>query len=246
MMEIPGLREQIQPPRHWLALPERARVLILCGPVSDALYGATFFSLARWLARLGAQVDVVTPWAFHADIPPSFAEVQRVERPAGASEAEKFMSDGAVDGYDLIVTPDPKVTHPLVVSGRLQSGTRLAVTDFHLLGGMDTWVRDLCPPGRRAEEGGWWPSEQIMLYSAFPGYARLYTRYGVPMRQVAWQPYVLEPGSFPSERPATSRSKTPWAPRPASRLSAAPRGRGSDLHHRHPLPGGPRCETRQP
>jgi hypothetical protein len=95
------------------------------------------------------------------------------------------------------------VTHPLVVSGRLPPGTRLAVTDFHMLGGMDMWARDLCASERRPEEGGWWPSDEIMLYSAFPGYARLYTRYGVPMRQVAWQPFVLDPDSFPVERPAT-------------------------------------------
>jgi hypothetical protein len=72
-----------------------------------------------------------------------------------------------------------------------------------MLGGIDEWVRDLCAPDRRAEEGGWWPSEQIMLYSAFPGYGRLYTRYGVPMQQVAWQPYAVEPSRFRMERPAT-------------------------------------------
>ncbi len=42
-----------------------------------------------------------------------------------------------------------------------------------------------------------------MLYSGFPGYAPLYTRYGVPMRQVAWQPYALDPTCFPVELPAT-------------------------------------------
>ena len=203
MMEFPGLRDEIQPPRHWLALPERARVLILTGIVSDALYGATFFSLARWLARLGARVDVVTPWAIHADIPSSLPELQPLGRPEGISEIERFMTEGPVERYDLIVTADPKVTHPLVVSRRLPPGTRLAVTDFHMLGGMDWWARDLCAPGRRPEEGGWWPSDEIILYSAFPGYAPLYTRYGVPMRQVAWQPYVLDPGSFPTELPAT-------------------------------------------
>ncbi|MFI5365355.1 MAG: glycosyltransferase [Candidatus Binatia bacterium] len=203
LMTTPGLREEIQPPRHWLAMPEHARVLVLCPVVSDRLYGATFFSLARWLTRLGAHVDVVTPWATHADIPSSFPELQRMGRPEGASEVENCMSEGPVDRYDLIVTPDPKVTHPLVVNRCLPDGTRLAVTDFHILGGMDKWVRDLRAPARRAEEGGWWPSDQIVLYSACPGYAPLYTRYGVPMRQVAWQPYALDPGSFPVELPAT-------------------------------------------
>jgi glycosyltransferase involved in cell wall biosynthesis len=233
MMEIPGLREEIRPPRHWLALPERARVLILTGIVSDALYGATFFSLARWLARLGAQVDVVTPWAIHADIPSSLPDLQPLGRPDGTSEIEKFMIEGPVERYELIVTADPKVTHPLVVSRRLRPGTRLAVTDFHMLGGMDWWARDLCAPGRRPEEGGWWPSDEIMLYSAFPGYAQLYTRYGVPMRQVAWQPYVLDPGSFPTEMPATAGTSIISAGhhrRDLDTLLAAAARLGRDVH----------------
>jgi glycosyltransferase involved in cell wall biosynthesis len=45
-----------------------------------------------------------------------------------------------------------------------------------------------------------------MLYSAFPGYGRLYTRYGVPMHQVAWQPYAVDPVHFPTGRPATEGS----------------------------------------
>ena len=203
MMEIPGLCDEIRPPRHWIGLPERVRAVVLCTPAYDPVYGATFFSMARWLVRLGAQVDVVTPWGTHADIPSSFAESQPMGRPEGRSEVEKFMTAGAVEGYDLIVTPDPKVTRPLVVSRRLRDGTRLAITDFHMLGGIDEWVGDLCAPGRRPEEGGWWPSEQVILYSAFPGYAPLYTRYGVPMRQVAWQPYVLDPLRLPVACAAT-------------------------------------------
>jgi glycosyltransferase involved in cell wall biosynthesis len=178
--------------------------VVLCTPGYDTLYGATFFSLARWLARLGARVDIVTPWGTLAEISASLAEDQPMGLPDGRSEVEKFMTDGAIDEYDLIVTPDPKVTHPLVVNRRLREGTRLAITDFHMLGGMSEWVRDLRVPGRRPEEGGWWPSKQIMLYSAFPGYAPLYTRYGIPMRQVAWQPYALDPERFPAELPATA------------------------------------------
>src|SRR5207253_1037799 len=34
------------------------------------------------------------------------------------------------------------------------------------------------------------------------GYARLYESYGVPMEQVVWQPYALDPASFPSACPA--------------------------------------------
>jgi len=203
LMAIPKIREAIEPPRHWFAMPDHVRAVVLCTPASNPLYGATFFSLARWLARLGAKVDVISPWGMLPQISASSAEVQPMGCPEGLSEVEKFMIDGPVDEYDLIVTPDPKVTHPLVVKRRLRNGTRLAITDFHMLGGMDLWVRDLRVPGHRPEEGGWWPSDQIVLYSAFPGYAPLYTRYGVPMRQVAWQPYVLDPERFVAERPAT-------------------------------------------
>src|SRR5439155_1571529 len=100
--------------------------------------------------------------------------------PSGAgAKVEACLIDAPVEHYDVVITPDPKVTRPLVVSGRLRPHTRLAITDFHMLGGIDEWVRDLCALDRRAEEGGWWPSAQVMLYSGFPGYGRLYTRYGV-------------------------------------------------------------------
>jgi glycosyltransferase involved in cell wall biosynthesis len=173
----------------------------VCPPVYDTIYGGPFFGVARWLARLGAHVDIVTPWRIYSDIPPSFSKVQKIRRPKRDDELERFIANGTVDRYDLIVTPDLKITHPLVVQRRLRPETRLAITDFHMLGGMDEWVRDLCPSGRRAEEGGWWPSDQILLYSGFPGYGSLYTRYGVPMRQVAWQPYALDPTSFPERLP---------------------------------------------
>lgn len=199
LMAIPGITEEMQPPLHWMPMSDQVRAVVLCTPASDLLYGGTFFSMARWLARLGARVDVVTPWDTLPGISATSTEVQRMGCPDGPTEVEKFMVDGAVEDYDLIVTPDPKVTHPLVVQRRLRPGTRLAITDFHMLGGMEMWVRDLRVPGRRPEEGGWWPSDQITLYSAFPGYAPLYLRYGIPMRQVAWQPYVLNPELFSSE-----------------------------------------------
>jgi glycosyltransferase involved in cell wall biosynthesis len=186
-----------------MPIPERARIAVVCPIVSNTTYGATFFSLARCLVRLGARVDIVTPWETHADISASFAETQRPGEPPDRSCVAAFMIDAPVEHYDVIITPDPKVTRPLVVSGRLRPYTRLAITDFHMLGGIDEWVRDLCPPDRRPEEGGWWPSDQVILYSGFPGYGRLYTRYGVPMHQVAWQPYALDPARFPMERPVT-------------------------------------------
>ena len=203
LLAMPGMRTTVAPPPHWMAIPARPRIALVCTVATNAVYGATFFSLARCLVELGARVDVVTPWEIHADISATFSEMQRLGVPAERSAVAAFMVDAPVEDYDVIITPDPKVTRPLVVSGRLRPHTRLAVTDFHMLGGIDEWVRDLCAPERRSEEGGWWPSDQVMLYSAFPGYGRLYTRYGVPMHQVAWQPYAVDPSRFEMKRRAT-------------------------------------------
>ncbi len=203
VLAMPGVRAAIAPPPHWLPIPEQARIALVCPIVTDPVYGASFFSLARCLVRLGARVDIVTPWEIHMHVSPSFTRTQHMGEPPHGRAVAAFMIDAPVEQYDVIITPDPKVTRPLVVSRRLRPHTRLAITDFHMLGGIDEWVRDLCAPDRRPEEGDWWPSDRIMLYSAFPGYGRLYTRYGVPMHQVAWQPFAVDPVHFSMERPAT-------------------------------------------
>lgn len=203
VMEIPEVAGEVGPLRHWSAMPEEPRVLVLCPVVSEMVYGATFFSLARALAAAGARVDVVSPWAVHEDVPAAFRERQPKDRPDGVSAVERFVAAGPVERYDLIVAPDLETARSLLLGGGMAEATRLAVTDFHMLRGMDDWVSQWCAPGRRPEEGGWWPSDRVVLYSAFPGYARLYTRYGIPMRQVVWQPYALDLPSFPVERAAT-------------------------------------------
>ena len=233
LLAMPGLRAAIAPPPHWMPIPDRARIAVVCPRAFDTIYGATFFSLAHCLLRLGARVDVVTPWEIHTDISPSFSGTQRMGEPADRSAVAAFMIDAPVEHYDVVITPDPKVTRPLVVSGRLRPHTRLAITDFHMLGGIDEWVRDLCASDRRAEEGGWWPSAQVMLYSGFPGYGRLYTRYGVPMHQVAWQPYAVDPAHFVMERPATDGTTIISAGhhrRDLDTLLAAAARLGQDIH----------------
>jgi len=202
LLSIAGLREELRPLTHWAPIAAAARVAVLCPVVTDVLYGATFFSLARALAGLGARVDLISPWSIHRDIDAAFTDRQPLGQPAHASAVDEFVAQGDVDAYDLIVTPDLQRAHALIAGGRVRADARLAATDFHLLWGMDAWVRDLCPAGRRPEEGGWWPSDQVVIYSAFPGYARLYTRFGVPLRQVAWQPYALDGGSFVAALPA--------------------------------------------
>ena len=201
-MQMPGPRPN-PPPRPRAPLPDNARVLLLCPVVTDELYGAAFFNLGRELARMGARVDVVTPWAIHRDFDAQFAQLQPTERPKGPSEVERYAEHGEVQDYDLVVTPDLQTARTLLIHRRLRPGTRLAATDFHMLWGMDEWVRDFGLPGRRASEGGWWPSEDLVLYSAFPGYAELYRRYGVPLSQVVWQPYVVHAPAFPADCAAT-------------------------------------------
>jgi hypothetical protein len=126
LMAIPGIRAAIEPPAHWMAMPDHVRAVVLCTPAYDAVYGGTFVSLARWLARLGARVDIISPWGTIPEISASFAEAQPMGVPDAGSEVVKFMTEGAVDEYDLIVTPDPKVTHPLVV--RLAARARMTST----------------------------------------------------------------------------------------------------------------------
>ena len=73
-------------------MPGDVRAAVLCPPVYDTIYGAPFFGLARWLARLGAQVDVVTPWAIHADIPPSFPEAPTArDSPTGPTRSRSSL-----------------------------------------------------------------------------------------------------------------------------------------------------------
>jgi glycosyltransferase involved in cell wall biosynthesis len=180
----------------------RQRVLVLCPIVTDTLYGATFFSLARALAARGARVDAVSPWAVHRDIDPTFPERQPLHAPDAENLVARFADEAAFDEYDLIVTPDIPTGHRLLRRGTPPIGKRLAITDFHLLWGMDDLVRERCAPGQRPKAGGWWPSERVFVYSAFRGYAWLYENYGVPMNQVVWQPYALDPASFPPACPA--------------------------------------------
>src|SRR2546430_2615248 len=94
---MPGLCAAIAPPPHWMPIPERARIAVVCPIAFDAIYGATFFSLARCLVRLGARVDIVTPWETHADISASFTATQRTGEPPNRSAVAAFMIDAPVD-----------------------------------------------------------------------------------------------------------------------------------------------------
>src|SRR5262249_16202429 len=104
LLAMPGLQAAIAPPRHWMPIPGCARIAVVCPRAFDTIYGATFFSLARCLVRLGARVDVVTPWEIHADISPSFTGSQRMGEPPDGSAVAAFMIDAPVEHYDVIVT----------------------------------------------------------------------------------------------------------------------------------------------
>jgi hypothetical protein len=85
LLALPGLRAAIAPPPHWLPIPNEARIALVCPRVTDPIYGKTFFSLARCLARLGARVDVVTPWETYTDISAVVPETQRMDVPPAAA-----------------------------------------------------------------------------------------------------------------------------------------------------------------
>jgi len=99
--------------------------------------------------------------------------------------------------FDLVIASDLSAAQLALATGGLASSTRLVVPDFHMLRGMDEFVARWLVPPARPHDGGWWPSTQLVLESPFPGYARLYTNYGVPLEQVAWRPFALYRGHFP-------------------------------------------------
>ncbi len=201
---LPGLREVLRPLEHWRTMGEHPRVLVLASVIRESMQGTTYFSLARAMAARGAYVDIVSPWAIHLAIPSTFAERQPRQIPKEGSKVDEFVARGDLAPYDLIVAPDLMTGHALLRSGRLPATARLTVIDFHMLGGMNDWVRDWVGPSRRPEEGGWWPSERATLCSGFPGYVHLYMRYGIPLRQVAWRPFALDNGVFGPGPPPTT------------------------------------------
>jgi len=99
--------------------------------------------------------------------------------------------------FDLVIASDLLAAQAALATGRLDGSAQLVVADFHMLRGMDDFVARWLAPPARPHAGGWWPSRQLVLESPFPGYARLYANYGVPLEQVAWRSYALYPGHFP-------------------------------------------------
>lgn len=194
LAQLAGIKESLRPPPHWLPLRADARVLVaLAGSSQSVERDSSLPGLAYSLATLGAKVDLV---ALHAER----ARFRYTERNAnlsftsGPHSIESLMD--SANPYDLVVTPDVTTGRRLIASKRLPPETRLAVTDFHMLGGMDEWIREWLPASQRAEDGGWWPCPQAVLQSGFPGYVHLYRNYGIPLNQVAWQPYALNEREF--------------------------------------------------
>ena len=120
---------------------------------------------------------------------------QHMSQPAAA--IADWLRQHDLSDFDLVIASDLSAAQLALATGRLASAARLVVPDFHMLRGMDDFAARWVVPPARPHEGGWWPSTQLVLESPFPGYASLYTNYGIPLEQVAWRPFALYPGHFP-------------------------------------------------
>jgi hypothetical protein len=146
-----------------------------------------FFQRARTAVERTA-----TRWRNSGALPLS---PRRPGRPAPI-DLEQRLRQHDLGSFDLIIASDLSAAGLALATGRLGDSARVVVTDFHLLRGMDDFAARWLVPPERPHDGGWWPSRHLVLESPFPGYARLYTNYGVPLEQIAWRPYALYPGHF--------------------------------------------------
>ncbi len=121
----------------------------------------------------------------------------RAPGPPVPLDLAQWLEQHDVGDFDFVIASDLAAARVALASGRLGSSARLVVPDFHMLRGMDDFAAGWLVPPARPHDGGWWPSRDLVLESPFPGYAQLYTNYGVPQEQVAWRPFALYPGHFP-------------------------------------------------
>ncbi|MBI3781966.1 MAG: glycosyltransferase, partial [Deltaproteobacteria bacterium] len=176
------------------------RVLILSPEGQDPfLYISTLPALAETLRRRGASVEIVSPWLPFYD-PRSLPSPRTALTPEwqGIDGIDAWLAKHSLNDFDLVITTTFPVARLALAAGNLRPEARIVVVDFHMLGGMNEAVAAWLPVGARPADGTWWPSKQLILESAFPGYVQLYINYGVPLEQLAWRPFALYPGHFPA------------------------------------------------
>lgn len=192
----------------WTPAPA-GRVVVFNPFVSDkTLCTATLPGLALALEDLGREVDYVSAWG---DI--EWRGLRDIARTQGSSHtASKAAANDATPelfrhnlfGAGLVVVPGLDHLAQVLGNPTLSSSTRIAVADFHLLHGIDHLKTRFLPAGNRSMDGHWWPSENIVLNSCFPGYSHLYRLAGVPLRQVHWRPYPINERLFSTGSPVLS------------------------------------------
>ncbi|MEO8603965.1 MAG: hypothetical protein ABI629_15425 [bacterium] len=199
------LPDALRPPSAWEALGAQGRVLILSAEGEDAvLYASTLPALADALRRRQADVEIVSPWLsrFDPTVPPlNQRTVPDWKRTSGV---ETWLATHDINAFALIIVSDFPTAELALAAAGAASAARIVVVDFHMLKDIDALLRPRVAPNERAADGGWWPSRRLVLESGFPGYVELYRRYGVPLEQVAWQPFALYPVHFPPGPDPTS------------------------------------------
>jgi hypothetical protein len=219
-LTLPGVKEALKPLPIWKQIKQPPRVLILVAEGGDPLLVlSTLRGLAVTLRRRDVKVDIVSPWLGvrwnpdnrtdtdfdDEDRNPDLGEVPDIRwgresiEPTyrGVAGIQEWLQENDLSAYDIIIASDFSAGRAALAGGTMGPDARMVVLDFHMLEGMSDWVVSLVAPGRRANAGGWWPSERLILESAFPGYVHLYLNYGVPLKQIAWRPYSLHAGHFP-------------------------------------------------
>jgi len=190
----------LRPLPTWYNFRRSPHVLVIPSQERDPVMSvSTLPALAITLQARGVDAELVSPWTSmwdpHVLPPPGSTDYQPDW--TGMSGVESWLETHDLRRIDLVITSDLATARFILGLGLLAAQARVVVTDFHMLQGMNETVSGLLAPGARAAEGGWWPSPQLILESAFPGYVKLYQNYGVPLEQIAWRPFPLYPGHFP-------------------------------------------------
>lgn len=86
---------------------------------------------------------------------------------------------------DLVVTWAYPQALDVIDTVPLRDDARVVIFDLHML-------REREPIRARIARGGW-PDERLEIVSAFPSFAHLYVRTGIPLSRIRWRPYPLGP-----------------------------------------------------
>lgn len=106
---------------------------------------------------------------------------------------------------DLVVAPGFETGFAVMQHPTLPPDARVIIADFHLGTGLGAWHQHWVKTGRPMD-GGWWPSERVLVHALYPRYVRTYWRAGVPLRQLVWRPYPLDAHQFPEGPPVAECS----------------------------------------